>query len=115
MDLNDRDRKIAVLTAIVQTMMAKQFGRIGGDGPEEFERAGNNDDPLALAIGATLSPGGDRTRLRVERPPAAHGRRRAGGNPGRFLPERGAAQAGARDARRERRRRRSADNGGRAR
>ena len=56
MDQNDRDRKIAVLTAIVQTMMAKQYGHTRDDGPEEFERAGNNDDPLALAIGATLSP-----------------------------------------------------------
>ena len=56
MDQNDRDRKIAALTAIVQTMMAKQYGHTGDDGPEEFERAGNNDDPLALAIGATLSP-----------------------------------------------------------
>ena len=56
MDHNDRGRKIAVLTAIVQTMMAKQYGHTCDDGPEEFERAGNNDDPLALAIGATLSP-----------------------------------------------------------
>ena len=50
MDQNDPDRKIAVLTAIVQTMLTKQYGQ------EEFERAGNQDDPLALAISATLSP-----------------------------------------------------------
>jgi hypothetical protein len=56
MDHNDRGRKIAVLTAIVQTMMAKQYGHTCDDGPEEFERAGNDDDPLALAISATLSP-----------------------------------------------------------
>ena len=56
MDHNDPDRKVAVLTAIVQTMMAKQYGHSRNEGPEEFDRAGSDDDPLALAIGATLSP-----------------------------------------------------------
>ena len=56
MERNDPDRTIAVLTAIVQTMMAKQYGDASDDGAKAFERAVNDDDPLALAISATLSP-----------------------------------------------------------
>ena len=48
---NDPDRTIAVLTAIVQTMMAKQYGDASDDGAKAFERAVNDDDPLALAMG----------------------------------------------------------------
>ena len=56
MDANDPDRKIAVLTAIVQTMMAKQYEHAFDDGPQALKRRVDDDDPLALAINSTLSP-----------------------------------------------------------
>ena len=56
MDANHPDRKITVLTAIAQTMMAKHYGDTSENGAQLFEKALNDDDPLALAIGSTLSP-----------------------------------------------------------
>ena len=56
MDHNARDRKIAALTAIVQTMMSELFCDAPHNTPAPFENAVSDDDPLALAIGNTLTP-----------------------------------------------------------
>lgn len=52
MEPNDFQRTIAALTAIVQTMLPELYA----GGRRQFDEAARDDDPLAVAIGNTLSP-----------------------------------------------------------
>ena len=50
MQPDDSNPSIAALTAIVQTMLPELYS----DGPQQFDEAVRDDEPLALAIGNTL-------------------------------------------------------------
>ena len=56
MDHNDSARKIAALTAIVQTMMPELYWDARDNAAQPFDNAVRDDDPLALAISETLTP-----------------------------------------------------------
>ena len=56
MDHNEPDRKIAALTAIVQTMVPELYCDAPHNSRRPFDNAVSDDDPLALAISQTLTP-----------------------------------------------------------
>ena len=56
MDHNETDRKIAALTAIVQTMLPELYCDAPHNTQQPFDNAVSDDDPLALAISETLTP-----------------------------------------------------------
>ena len=56
MDHDDPHRKLAILTAIVQTMMPELCADAPHDAAQASHNAVRDDDPLALAISATLTP-----------------------------------------------------------